>query len=99
MEPAFLAASFEVDGPHSCCEGHSLVTSPERPPRIWSGTADWYIRFWSTTSGNQLNHDKGSQVCFQLLWGMQSEDDHIYYTESNFDGSTFRYAIWHGVRM
>ncbi|KAL6328703.1 hypothetical protein AAG906_003389 [Vitis piasezkii] len=65
---AFLAASFEVDGPHSCCEGHSLVTSPERPPRIWSGTADWYIRFWSTTNGNQLNHvDKGSQVC-NLAW-------------------------------
>ncbi|CBI23876.3 unnamed protein product, partial [Vitis vinifera] len=33
VEPAFLAASFEVDGPHSCCEGHSLVTSPEQPPR------------------------------------------------------------------
>ncbi|RVW30526.1 putative disease resistance RPP13-like protein 1 [Vitis vinifera] len=65
---AFLAASFEVDGPHSCCEGHSLVTSPERPPRIWSGTADWYIRFWSTTNGNHLNHvDKGSQVC-NLAW-------------------------------
>ncbi|KAL6328620.1 hypothetical protein AAG906_003305 [Vitis piasezkii] len=31
----FLATSIEVDRAHSCCEGHSLVTSPEQPPRIW----------------------------------------------------------------
>ncbi|RVW30535.1 Protein FIZZY-related 3 [Vitis vinifera] len=47
----------------------AIAWSPHQSGLLASGggTADWYIRFWSTTSGNQLNHDKGSQVC-NLAW-------------------------------
>ncbi|XP_019078947.1 protein FIZZY-RELATED 3-like [Vitis vinifera] len=48
----------------------AIAWSPHQSSLLASGggTADWYIRFWSTTSGNQLNHvDKGSQVC-NLAW-------------------------------
>ncbi|KAJ9687339.1 hypothetical protein PVL29_016003 [Vitis rotundifolia] len=44
----------------------AIAWSPHHSGLLASGggTADWYICFWSTTSGNQLNHvDIGSQVC------------------------------------
>ncbi|KAJ9687337.1 hypothetical protein PVL29_016001 [Vitis rotundifolia] len=44
----------------------AIAWSPHHSGLLASGggTADWYICFWSTTRGNQLNHvDIGSQVC------------------------------------
>ncbi|KAF9611791.1 hypothetical protein IFM89_035776 [Coptis chinensis] len=48
----------------------AIAWSPHQNGLLASGggTADRCIRFWNTTSGNQLNHvDTGSQVC-NLVW-------------------------------
>ena len=91
VEPAFSATSFEVDRAHSCCEGHSLVTSPERPPCVWR----WDCRpvyplleYYKWESIKPCWHRKPGVVSTFMAWHSLSAITRttIYKTESNFDG-------------